>query len=249
MYTLDKLKNMSILLGNETVEGELATYFINNLDKLSTMTLQKCINDTGISKASIHRFYSKAGFINFKNFINVLNDETKGKNSIHFSEYISKVENICQNITLSVIDQSKLIKQLINAKQIVIYANIRDMYQLSSTISYLREHNKHVYSLNKWNIEHNYERLKSLNEEDVLIIINYSMNIQNYYEQSINNEYLLNLERIRQHSYYKFYIGQGNIEKYLGFKIIKLPHHQEELFPIILNLLDKYICEQLKKEC
>ena len=39
MYTIDKLKSMNILLGKDTVDGELASYFINNLNNLSTMTL------------------------------------------------------------------------------------------------------------------------------------------------------------------------------------------------------------------
>lgn len=247
MYTLDKLKNMSILLGNDTVDGELATYFINNLNNLSTMTLQKCINETGISKASIHRFYSKAGFINFKNFINVLNEESKEFYSNGLENYINKIVEFTNNYDFSLIDKSGLFNKLKKADKIIIYANLRDVYNFGSTISKLRSMNKKVISLNKWNIESNYEVIKDLKEDDVFIIINTSMNIQNYHENSINNLYLLSFEKINEYKLNKFYIGQANKNDYLGFNLIKLPDYGEEISIVIISILDKYICEKISE--
>lgn len=247
MYTIDKLKSMNILLGKDTVDGELASYFINNLNNLSTMTLQKCIHDTGISKASIHRFYSKAGFINFKNFINVLNEESKEFYSNGLEIYINKINEFTRSYDFSLIDKIGLFNKLKKADNIIIYANLRDVYNFGSSISYLRSMNKKVISLNKWNIDSNYENIKDLKENDVFIMINTSMNIQNYHEMSINNRYLLSLERINDYRFNKFYIGQGNKVEYLDFKIIKLPDYGEEMSIILISLLDKYICEMLKK--
>lgn len=245
MYTLDKLKNMSILLGNDTVDGELATYFINNLNNLSTMTLQKCINETGISKASIHRFYSKAGFINFKNFINVLNEESKEFYSNGLENYINKIVEFTNNYDFSLIDKSGLFNKLKKADKIIIYANLRDIYNFGSTISYLRTQNKKVISLNKWNIEANYDCIKNLNDNDVFIIINTSMNIQNYHEMSTNHEYLLNIDILNEMHFNKFYIGHSNKNRYLDFELIKLPDYGEEISIVIINILDKYICEKI----
>lgn len=247
MYTLDKLKSMSILLGNETVDGDLATYFINHIDHLSTMTMQKCIHDTGISKASIHRFYSKAGFINFKNFINVLREESKTLHFHSFHQYTTKVDNFIHHYDFSQFDSSSLFSSFKDANTIVIYANLREIYNLGSTISFLRSMNKKVIALNKWNIQSNYEVLESLKENDVFLIINTIMNIQNYYEMSINNDYLINLEKINDYHFHKYYLGQGNCDLFLDFSILKLPDYGEDVSVILINLLDKYICEKISK--
>lgn len=248
MYILDRLQNMSILIGNESVDGELATYFVNNVHKLDKMTLQKCMKDTRISKASIHRFYSKAGFINFKNFINVLSEETKGNTERSFNVYKSKMNELINEYDFDQIDNSSIVKRLKKAEQIFIYSNIRDMYSFTSTINYLRSHNKKVVSLNKWEVSISQEILETLKENDVLIIINDTINIQNYHEMSMNNEYLLNIDNIKASSFHKYYIGLGNKNSYLGFEIIKIPDCGEELSFIIMNLLDKYLYQKLSEE-
>lgn len=247
MYTLDKLKNMSILLGSDTVDGELASYFINNLNNLSKMTLQKCIHETGISKASIHRFYSKAGFINFKNFISVLSEELKEENDMDLNLYKIKLNYFINNYDFTHVDQSSLVNKLMNADQILIYSNIRDTYNLTTTINYLRSLNKKVKALGKWDISSNYEMIETLKENDVFIIINRTLNIQNFHEMSINHDYLLNIEKMREIKCHKFFIGQGNGEEYLDFKLVKIPDLGEEMSLVIMNTLDKYLKDKLSK--
>ena len=43
------------------------------------MTIKKVIDDVGISKASLHRFFSKGGYESFKDLITILDEEVKQK--------------------------------------------------------------------------------------------------------------------------------------------------------------------------
>ena len=75
MYTIERLQNLAEYLDVDSVDRILAEYFLSNLKKMSHLTLKKCIQDTGVSKASIHRFYSRGGFNNFKALTDVLTRE------------------------------------------------------------------------------------------------------------------------------------------------------------------------------
>ena len=65
-------------------------------------------------------------------------------------------------------------------------------------------------------------------QEDIFIIIDTSFNIQNLSELSISNNYLINIHELRNSDFLKFYIGEANVDNYLGFKNIKIPNSKEE---------------------
>lgn len=50
-----------------------------HLNSLEQLTIKKVIDDVGISKASLHRFFSKDGYESFKDLITILDEEVKQK--------------------------------------------------------------------------------------------------------------------------------------------------------------------------
>ena len=56
-----------------------AHYLLMHLNSLEQLTIKKVIDDVGISKASLHRFFSKGGYESFKDLITILDEEVKQK--------------------------------------------------------------------------------------------------------------------------------------------------------------------------
>ena len=52
------------------------------------MTIKKVIDDVGISKASLHRFFSKGGYESFKDLITILDEEVF---NIDYQQYRSNM--------------------------------------------------------------------------------------------------------------------------------------------------------------
>lgn len=50
-----------------------------HLNSLEQLTIKKVIDDVWISKASLHRFFSKGGYESFKDLITILDEEVKQK--------------------------------------------------------------------------------------------------------------------------------------------------------------------------
>ena len=50
-----------------------------HLNSLEQLTIKKVIDDVGISKASLHCFFSKGGYESFKDLITILDEEVKQK--------------------------------------------------------------------------------------------------------------------------------------------------------------------------
>lgn len=57
----------------------IAHYLLMYLNSLEQLTIKKVIDDVGISKASLHRFFSKDGYESFKDLITILDEEVKQK--------------------------------------------------------------------------------------------------------------------------------------------------------------------------
>lgn len=49
----------------------IAHYLLMHLNSLEQLTIKKVIDDVGISKASLHRFFSKDGYESFKDLITI----------------------------------------------------------------------------------------------------------------------------------------------------------------------------------
>lgn len=114
MYTIERLQNLAEYLDVDSVDRILAEYFLSNLKKMSHLTLKKCIQDTGVSKASIHRFYSRGGFNNFKALTDVLTRELAIDNVVELNNDDIKLD--VDNGQLNYLCNS-----LMNASQVMFY--------------------------------------------------------------------------------------------------------------------------------
>lgn len=245
MYTLNKLENMAMLFGNNNIDGILASYFIHSLDELSHMTLQKCMNDTGVSKASLNRFYKKAGFNNFKNFISVLMEENR-KFSLSSNDYIYDLILYLQDSSFDSTEIKKFVDHLKIAKQVMFYGNQSEIDCFRYTTHILREKGITVSYLNMWEIDAVYEKINNLKSNDIFVIVDSSYNIQNLNEVSINNNYLVTINQLKERDFKKFYIGEVYTENHIGFETIKVPDSKDEYKNIMVEILDKMVAKELK---
>ncbi|MEQ3037106.1 hypothetical protein [Thomasclavelia ramosa] len=71
----------------------IAHYLLMHLNSLEQLTIKKVIDDVGISKASLHRFFSKGGYESFKDLITILDEEVKQKKmfNIDYQQYRSNM--------------------------------------------------------------------------------------------------------------------------------------------------------------
>ena len=71
----------------------IAHYLLMHLNSLEQLTIKKVIDDVGISKASLHRFFSKDGYESFKDLITILDEEVKQKKmfNIDYQQYRSNM--------------------------------------------------------------------------------------------------------------------------------------------------------------
>lgn len=226
---------MSLVQGNATLEGQLATYFLHHLNDLSSMTLKKCMQDVGVSKASIHRFYSKAGFDSFKGFMNVLSVENDFNHQ--------KLDLSDDNSLLNKDQVDLLMIDLEHAKRILFYGNLYDIVNLYPMINELRSLYKYVQVLGMWDIELVIEQLSQLQRDDIFVLVDSTIKIQNYHEMSMNNHYIINFNQLN--ACHKYYIGEGNVDQYLDFHNIKLSgtSHLQSLLQ-----LNHMIIKNIRKE-
>lgn len=237
MYTIERLQNLAEYLDVDSVDRILAEYFLSNLKKLSHLTLKKCIQDTGVSKASIHRFYSRGGFNNFKALTDVLTRELAIDNVVELNNDDIKLD--VDNGQLNYLCNS-----LMNANKVMFYGKQEEVNCFDCLKYVLIKSGIKVSSLNLWNMEMIYNRIDRLNENDVLIVIDSSMKVQNMFEMSMNRSYLLNFERLKNAKFKCFYLGNSNCDEYFGFKNIKL----KEENPLLINLLVFEIIKRIKKK-
>lgn len=238
MYTIDKLQKLNDYLDSDSNESILARYLLTNLQELNTISLQKCIRETNISKSSIHRFFNSGGFDSFKDLVSTLIKEAKNdieedivqvEDSINFINTDNQIEYFC--------------KLLENSKNIYFYGNQNQLDKLQFIKKYLRARGKMYYSLNIWNVQKSLEKLLSLDNNDLLVVLDTSLRIQDLYEISMNYRNLINLDEIINYNFQKIFIGESNCGSFRGFYNIKFT---EKNF-IGLNKFDCYIYEKLMK--
>lgn len=234
MYVIDKLQKMYDVEGKTQLDGELAFYFLKHLKEMKTMNLQKCMQETGISKASIHRFYNKAGFQNFKDMINEIMKEYA---LLSISQYSSFSEN---NFSWLFKDSQliNLSQCLLKSENVYFYGCHQDIESLSSTINILRKNGIVVRELLVWNQTELLESLHYLNQNDVLIIIDVFKKIQMFHEASINQSDMLKISDLQQLSCFQYYIGEASQDEYHGFQIVQINNQKNAPRPFVLALLD-----------
>lgn len=249
MLVLEKLEKMSDFIGKSRIDGELAQYFLENLDRISSINLQRCIKDTGISKATIHRFYSKAGFESFADLTTTLSKELNELEYLHSNtkNYHQQVIEYCNKCQFHQTQIKNFIYTITKANQVLLYGTQRATEHLFHTLYFLKKQHIRVSSLSSWDISNTMEKIEQLKENDVLIIIGTSLNVQNMYEQSMNKKYMLNLYKINSLCFHKFYIGESNCDQWNGFYNIKIPSNNDDLMLIGLDLLDNVLYSKLKE--
>lgn len=238
MYTYLRLRS---LLRENNSDGEIARYILMHTNSLDSLTVSQFVNETGISKSSLNRFYSKGGYISFKNLLNSLNEEIAQKKLNHtdFSHYKETSLNILEHVRFD----RKVIKYFIDkikvANKVVFYGNTTEIACLEELQLYLHVHQKDVIYLDRWDIGECYEILDQLNENDVFIMIETSWHIQMMYENSIVHQNILNLDIINELNFEKIYIGQADSFQYLSFHNIQIDY--PEYSHLLLDFLDKKI--------
>lgn len=244
MYTYERLIQ---LCRQEDNDSAIAQYLLNHLDVLERLTLAKMIRDTGISKASIHRFYSKGGYGGFRDLTSVLNGEIKQKrlNRNQYEEYKDKQACMMEDVTFNDKQIHALIKTLKTASRAAFYGNTLEIMSMRSLQFYMYTHHIAVDYLDRWDLNSCRQIVKNLKPEDVFIIVESSWRVQSIYEYSMNTPHMLNLDVIHELPFEKFYIGEANTEKFLSYQNIGIPHNYNGMSKLSLNLLDQKIASLL----
>lgn len=238
VYTYERLCSLCKYDNNES---EIAHYILQHLDSLDSLTVSKFVSDTGISKASIHRFYNKGGYISFKNLITNLQNEINQRQLAHM-EYEKYKEGMHKCIDQTDFDMSQiqhLIKLLKKAKKVAFYGKTDEIACFRELQMYLFHHHIDVIYLDRWDIKSCYQALSDFSSDDVFIMVETSWRIQMIYENSIVNKNLLNLDVINGMPLNKFYIGEADCQQYLTYQNIKISY--QNMSDLSLVLLDQKI--------
>ena len=80
-----------------------------------------------------------------------------------------------------------------------------------------------VHLLNQWDLKETYYVLETLQQNDILIIVDTNWHIQGLYENSMNTHHMVHLDEIHHYSFYKvFLLVRPTDSKYLSFHNISL---------------------------
>lgn len=234
MYIIGKLQKLYDVEGKSQLDGELACYFLSHLKDMKNMTLQKCIHETGISKASIHRFYNKAGFMNFKDMTSEILKEYTLLPILQDFSFHSSMNNMLFN--------DKQIHQfsqyLLKSQNVYFYGYHQDIEALTSSINILRKKGIIVRELLAWNRNELLESLYHLQVNDVFIIIDVFKKIQMFHEASINQSDTLKLNDLQQLLCHQYYIGESLQKKYHNIQVIQIDNQENNSRLLVTSLLD-----------
>lgn len=244
MYTYEKLYR---LCSESSSDSDIAHYLLTHLDSLEHLTIKKIVADVGISKASLHRFFNKGGYESFKDLITILDEEVKQKRKFNVN-YKQYQNNMCLSIKDTKFDEHQiklLIQRIKKAKKVVFYGNAWQISCFKRFSFYLFNQGIDIILLDRWNLNEIYQILESLESTDVFIMVEVAWTIQILYENSVNVQHVINLQRVNDYQFYKFFIGEANCDKYLDFYNIKVPYIYDYMPYIPLNLLDEKILDLL----
>lgn len=220
----------------------LATYFLKDFDK--SLTLQKCIVDTGISKSAIYSFFSEAGFKSFKLFLRAILDE---KNLLEYDLNKSKLKKENYFNEASVKELLNMIKK---SKSIYFYGNQEEIDLFKSSILLLIQKGHNVKNINVWNLEYTNNILDYLKSDDILIIVDTNYRLSSYYDMATLNSNIIDMNKINSGNYHKFYIGKRNIDdtsKKNDFNIIHIEKGDTSTSHLGLLHFDRYLSFLLKE--
>lgn len=240
MYIIDKLQKLKDYSDNGCIESVLSCYLLEHLKDIEYISLQRCMKETGVSKSSVHRFFSSGGFDSFKELIEALYKEIaeefdNNQSSIHSHFYLDNIFNIEEIILLS--------KMIQKSNKVFFYGSQKEIDKLQYLIRYLRIEGKQFSCLNIWNINKAYERLQELQQHDLLLLVDTSLKIQNLYELSVNNKDILSIDDIMGHRYNKVFIGNSDGRNFGKITTVRLDRSDV----IGLEKMDLCLYNQLKR--
>lgn len=189
MYVVDGLIDLCNTCEINSVNSILANYFLINAININNKRLIDVASETNVSSSSINRFCKIAGFHTFSSFIDTLYlDVKKIENQLKHSFNHLDFKYISNKTKLD-----KMIDSINRANNIVIYGSPKYTICFNSLVRYLFFKGKRVYQCRGWDVYEKENIFNSLNDNDLIIIIDPNFSIQIYFEElasslgSVNN--------------------------------------------------------------
>lgn len=235
MYTLNLLFFLSDYCSFST-DGQTARQILAHMDALRNCSLQEFVEVSHISKAGLHRFYSKAGFSSFREFAKNLTKEfdTMCSKPVH----IEPVSEFPSFKTLT--DWMK------EACQIVIYGDMSQIADLSQTIHVLHRLRKNVMILSQWSKDEKMRILQNLQKEDVFLFVDMKIPLFHHQEYFHNHPASLPMDEISRLNCHKAFLG-GDTQTFDSAFLILSINSESKDPAAALNLADKNLAYLLAK--
>ena len=233
-----------------TIDSLLASYFLTNLTDLPKISFSDCMVATNVSKASLNRFYKKAGFTNYKNFVNELYHEHLASIEALSWEYRRfPNENIMTSFTQepNAMIISTFLNDLEDCNQVIFYGDGNQIGQLSSFRSILHIKGIKTTALYSWDKQANIDQVCDIEENDLMVVIDLNYELPFLIERSIQQKDAINLDWINSITAKKYFFGKAKHHTYKNFKTVSLVSHQEKAINRhILVALDEILTKSLR---
>ncbi len=229
MYIIDKLEALRI--NGNNIDSVLANYFLTNIGSLNRISFHECIEATNVSKASVNRFYRKAGFANYKNFVGELTAEYR-----ILLEALAWKENEPDRENDRKLDQelsqSKIVEELIcdldNCTKVVFYGDSDQIALLKGLRNLLLVKGIEVYELHSWDKDVNEKVIAALKPRDILVVVDINYELPFLIEMSIHQLDAINLNHLNMVELNKYFFGKARHHWFKTFKTLKLGEHNEK---------------------
>lgn len=185
MYVVDKLLSLQNHSEYNSVDYILSTYFLEHIHQITDLNIAKIETETSISKSSILRFCKHSGFSNLKSFLSEYYLESKEKNSLFsnmidytrldINQYLHFFQDYFHTQSFQ-----KIVSLINNAHKIVFYGPIHDIslfYQLAQSLIFKE---KEVIYTDSWNSDDIIHRIKTLDENDIIFMIDSSFDFYSF---------------------------------------------------------------------
>ncbi|WP_290138418.1 hypothetical protein [uncultured Dubosiella sp.] len=233
MYVMDRL-----FVLNETASGTTDGRIARALLLRPPRTARKFREETGVSKATLHRFCAKGGFSSFQALVEVLDEERD------FAPFWLEQEPMAYEMP----DVDELVEAIRSAKTVVFNGSFEEIHLLQRTFHVLTLLGKTIEVLSDWDLEAAYEKLDRLTEADVYLHLDANLRLDLFQEYVVNRPYLPAYEKIAAARGKKFYASRqishaGNRFNQIGLIIA----HRRHIRPYLLAW-DETLANTLWKE-
>lgn len=229
MYVVDGLIDLCNTCEINTVNSILANYFLINAVNINNKRLIDVARETNVSSSSINRFCKIAGFHTFSSFIDTLYlDVKKIENQLKHSFNYLDFKYISNKTKLD-----KMIDSINRANNIVIYGSPKYTICFNSLVRYLFFNGKRVYQCRGWDVYEKENIFNSLNDSDLIIIIDPNFSIQIYFEELASS--LGSVNNILNSKAKIYYLGIDE-DDYKNVEAIKLI--ENETYQYVLSSID-----------